>query len=62
LANPAIANLDTFAFPATILLKIADNLLRGEIALTQENYGAALTHYEKSVALQDSQPNTEPPY
>ncbi|MBL4782493.1 MAG: hypothetical protein JKX92_09645 [Porticoccaceae bacterium] len=62
LANPAMANLDTFAFPATILLKIAGNLLRGEIPLVQKNYGAALTHYEISVALQDSLPYTEPPY
>jgi len=62
LANQAIINLDTFSFPASTLLNIADKLLLGEIAFAQKDYTTAITYYEKSVALQDSLPYTEPPF
>ncbi len=62
LASESITTLDTFSFPASILLTIADNLLLGEIALTQKDYATAITHYERAVTLQDSLPYTEPPF
>ena len=62
LANDSITNLDTFSFPASILLNIADNLLLGEIAMAEKDYINAIGHYEKSVTLQDSLPYTEPPF
>ncbi len=62
IANKSITNLDTFSFPASTLLNIADHLLLGEIAFAQKNYSSAIKHYEQSVTLQDSLPYTEPPF
>jgi tetratricopeptide (TPR) repeat protein len=42
------------------LLKIADHLLAGEIALRRERYAGAIKHLEDAVKLEDSLPYSEP--
>jgi len=54
--------LDTNDLPATTLLKIADALLQGEIALAENSTGAAIRHFEAAVNTQDSLPYMEPPF
>jgi tetratricopeptide (TPR) repeat protein len=54
--------LDTNDLPATTLLKIADALLQGEIALAENSTGAAIRHFEAAVKTQDSLPYMEPPF
>jgi tetratricopeptide (TPR) repeat protein len=54
--------LDTLLYPATQLLLIADQLLLGELAMAENQPGAAAVHFEKAVAAQDALPYTEPPF
>jgi tetratricopeptide (TPR) repeat protein len=54
--------LDTIYYPATDLLKIADELVRGEIALAEGLFDQAIAHFEIAVATQDALPYTEPPF
>ncbi len=54
--------LDTIYYPATKLLKIADELVLGEIAMAQGNAEEAIAHLEIAVATQDELPYTEPPF
>ncbi len=54
--------LDTIDYPATSLLKIADELVLGEIALADGNAGKAVAHFEIAVRTQDELPYTEPPF
>jgi len=54
--------LDTNDLPATTLLKIADALLQGEIALAENATGAAIRHFQTAVQTQDSLPYMEPPF
>jgi len=54
--------LDTIYYPATTLLKIADELVLGEIAMAQGNAEEAIAHLEIAVATQDELPYTEPPF
>ncbi len=54
--------LDTLYYPATSLLKIADELVLGEIAMAERNADAAVGHFEVAVATQDELPYTEPPF
>ncbi len=54
--------LDTLNFPATSLLKIADELVLGEIAMAGGNADAAIDHFKIAVATQDELPYTEPPF
>ncbi len=54
--------LDTNDLPATTLLRIADELLQGEIALTAKSLDAAIRHFEAAVATQDTLPYMEPPF
>ena len=53
--------LDGGSYPASQLLAIADHLLRGEIALSENHYEEAVEHYSEAVAGQDILPYTEPP-
>lgn len=57
-----VAFLDTLLYPATMLLDIADALAQGEIAMAEEDYAAAVGHFERAVAVQDELPYTEPPF
>jgi len=61
-ANDKVLSLDGGDFPASTLLDIADALLSGEIALASEDLPAAITEFERAVAVQDSLPYTEPPF
>jgi tetratricopeptide (TPR) repeat protein len=54
--------LDTIYYPATKLLKIADELVLGEIAMAEGNADDAIAHLEIAVATQDELPYTEPPF
>lgn len=54
--------LDSAAYPASVLLNIADSLLLGEIAMSSNNYDGAIGQFEQAVALQDELPYTEPPF
>ena len=54
--------LDTLAYPATMLLDIADSLVLGEIAMAENRYEDAIGRFEHAVAVQDELPYTEPPF
>lgn len=54
--------LDTLAYPATMLLDIADSLVLGEIAMAGGDLDAAIPRFEHAVAVQDELPYTEPPF
>jgi tetratricopeptide (TPR) repeat protein len=54
--------LDTLYYPASSLLKIADALVQGEIAMAAGDFDEAIAHFETAVATQDELPYTEPPF
>ena len=54
--------LETIDYPATKLLKIADELVLGEIAMAEGNADDAIAHLQIAVATQDELPYTEPPF
>lgn len=54
--------LDGVDYPASTLLKIADELVQGEIAMADGKSGDAIGHFETAVATQDELPYTEPPF
>jgi tetratricopeptide (TPR) repeat protein len=54
--------LDTIYYPATTLLKIADELVLGEIAMAEGNADSAVSHFRLAVMTQDELPYTEPPF
>ena len=57
-----ITFLDTIFYPASMLLTIADALVLGEIAMSEENYDVAIGHFRLAVETQDELPYTEPPF
>lgn len=54
--------LDTAGYPASTLLKIADDLLLGEIAYRGGDLENAIAYYSDAVEKQDTLPYTEPPF
>ncbi len=54
--------LDSIDYPASQLLKIADQLVLGEIAAAQKDFGAAVSHFQTAVSIQDELPYMEPPF
>ena len=54
--------LDTLAYPATMLLDIADSLVLGEIAMSEGELDTAIERFRHAVAVQDELPYTEPPF
>lgn len=59
----SLAVLDQKGYPQpTLLLKIADRLVLGEIFMAQEDYANAITAFKEAVDLQDQLPYTEPPF
>ena len=54
--------LDTVAYPGTSLLRIANLLVLGEIAMAEDRYTDAISHIEEAVAIQDGLPYMEPPF
>ena len=54
--------LDSINYPATKLLKIADELALGEIAMAEGDADEAIGHFKIAVATQDELPYTEPPF
>ena len=54
--------LNTLAYPGTSVLGIANNLVLGEIAMTETRFGDAIQHFQDAVAIQDELPYMEPPF
>lgn len=61
-ADVAVTFLDKRDYPGSVLVGIAINLLKGEIAYRQSDYAGAVPHFERAVAAQDRLPYTEPPF
>lgn len=57
-----IHTLDGADYPASVLLSIAEQLLLGEIALTEGKNAVAISHFSQAVTEQDTLPYTEPPF
>lgn len=62
LGSEKILTLDGSDYPASVLLAIADELLRGELALANGNSDLAISLFEGAVANQDTLPYMEPPF
>ena len=62
MANDKVLFLDGNDYPASALLGIADELLRGEIAMADGDLETAIAHIGNAVAGQDALPYTEPPF
>jgi tetratricopeptide (TPR) repeat protein len=62
MANEKIMKLDGSDYPASQLLLIADNLLRGEIAMASGDTTSAVAEFTEAVSAQDALPYTEPPF
>jgi len=60
--SATIQFLDSADYPASMLLKIADELLLGEIAMAGGNLDTAVEHFRTAVSTQDELPYTEPPF
>ena len=54
--------LDSIYYPATTLLKIADELVLGNIAMAEDRGDDAIGHFTVAVETQDELPYTEPPF
>lgn len=57
-----VSFLDANDYPASTLLGIADDLLRGEIAMARGIPNTAATYFRSAVASQDTLPYMEPPF
>lgn len=62
LSNNSLEEIETTGIPATQLVNIADQLLKGKIATLQGEKEQAIVHYQTAVELQDNVPYMEPPY
>lgn len=60
--DSSITFLDSIYYPASQLLKIADALVQGEIALAEARHEDAIAHFKIAVETQDALPYTEPPF
>lgn len=60
--NVSVRFLDSRDYPGSMLVSIAIDLLRGEIAHRSGDHDGAVEHFEQAVALQDQLPYTEPPF
>ena len=49
-------------YPASAILRVADNLVKGELAMAGGNVESAVEHFEAAVATQAALPYTEPPF
>jgi tetratricopeptide (TPR) repeat protein len=56
-----LALLDKQDYPATLLLRIADELAQGEIFMMRKEYAKAIAAFKEAVSLQDQLPYMEPP-
>lgn len=57
-----VSFLDKHDYPASELLKIADSLLEGEIAMAEKKYPDAIRSFSAAVDRQDKLPYMEPPF
>jgi tetratricopeptide (TPR) repeat protein len=62
MANEKVMKLDGSDYPASQLLSIANNLLRGEIAMASGDTTSAVAEFTEAVSGQDALPYTEPPF
>ncbi len=60
--NESIWFLDGNDYPASQVLKVADLLVKGEMAQAREDYIGAIASFKEAVAVQDQLPYTEPPF
>jgi tetratricopeptide (TPR) repeat protein len=60
-AEPDMAEKYTAFAPTLTLIRIAEEVLAGEIAAGQKRYGEAISHLERAVRLQDGTMYNEPP-
>jgi tetratricopeptide (TPR) repeat protein len=61
-SDVSVVFLDSMDYPGSLLIGIAIDLLRGEMAYRTGDYASAVTEFEKAVAAQDTLPYTEPPF
>ena len=57
-----ILGLDGADHPASTILRVADNLVRGELPMAGGDVEGAVEHFEAAVASQAELPYTEPPF
>lgn len=57
-----VKDLDAIAYPASMILNIADELVQGEIALLEGKQEDAILNFKNAVTIQDELPYTEPPF
>ena len=62
LSDQSLKTIEAAGVPARKLIKIADELLKGNIATLKQEKETAIAHYQAAVKLQDNLPYTEPPY
>ena len=62
LETTKVLQIDGAAYPASMILKIADDLVQGEIAMASDDLAGAIRHFEAAVSTQDELPYTEPPF
>jgi len=62
LATDKIMTIDANDYPASTLLKIADELVAGELAVAGGQVEVAIGHFRSAVTTQDTLPYTEPPF
>ena len=61
-ADPALAKLGSFSLNSPLaILRIAPEVLAGDLAARRKDYGVALAHFERAVRLEDALIYTEPP-
>jgi tetratricopeptide (TPR) repeat protein len=61
-SDVSVTFLDSMDYPGSMLIGIAIDLLRGEMAYRSGDYATAVSEFEKAVAAQDALPYTEPPF
>lgn len=62
LATDMILELDGADYPASTILRVAESLVRGELAMAGGDVRSAVEYFEAAVATQDELPYTEPPF
>lgn len=61
-SDVSVTFLDSMDYPGSLLIGIAIDLLRGEMAYRTGDFDTAVIEFEKAVVAQDTLPYTEPPF
>ncbi|EAZ92014.1 TPR repeat protein [Crocosphaera chwakensis CCY0110] len=62
LSDKSLEKIEATGVPATQLINIADELLKGNVSTLKGEKEQAIAHYQTAVKLQDNLPYMEPPY